>query len=121
MSFDQPCTLGATMIAAGIDRPRMVTRRIASRSTARLSALRTRMSLNGFLPLTFEYFSSSLNWSMPMKMVRFSAPSSTLSFGSFCRRVDVLHRQVGDQVDVAGEQRRDARRVGLDRRVDHVA
>ncbi len=32
----------------------------------------------------------------------------------------VLRWQVGDEVDVAGEQGRDARRVGLDRRVDDV-
>ena len=96
MSGVWPCTPGATMMPAGIDRPRIVTRLIASRSTAMLSAWRTRTSLNGFLPLTSEYFSSSLCWSMPMKMVRTSWPSSTFSFGSLRRRVHVLRRQVGD-------------------------
>ncbi len=74
------------MIAAGMESPRIVTRLIASRSTATFSAFLTRMSLNGFLPLTLEYFSSGLNWSMPMKMVRTSWPSSTLSLGSLRRR-----------------------------------
>ena len=32
----------------------------------------------------------------------------------------VLRRRVVDEVDLAGEQRRDARRVGDDRRVDHL-
>ena len=66
------------MMAAGIDRPRITTRLIASRSTAMLSAWRTRTSLNGFLPLTFEYSSSSRFWSMPRKMVRNSGPCITL-------------------------------------------
>ena len=65
------------MIAAGIDSPRMIVRWMPGRSTARFSALRTRTSLNGFLPLTLEPASSSENWSMPMKMVRTSWPSST--------------------------------------------
>ena len=37
------------------------------------------MSLKGFLPLTFEYNSSSRVWSMPMKMVRNSGPVITLA------------------------------------------
>ena len=65
----------------------MVARLIASRSTARFSASRTRLSLNGFLPLTSLYFSSGLNWSSAMKMVRTSWPSSTLSLGSPRSRV----------------------------------
>src|SRR6266850_605385 len=96
-----------------MDRPRMVTRLIASRSTARFRALRTRTSLKGFLPLTLAYLSSSLCWSMPMKMVRVSMPSSTFRLG-------VLRRQVRHEIDVAGEQCRDARLIGLDRRVHHV-
>ena len=37
------------------------------------------MSLNGFLPLMFEYSSSSRAWSMPRKMVRSSGPVRTLA------------------------------------------
>src|ERR1043165_7901150 len=122
----------------GIDIPRMVTGLIASRSTAMLSALRTRMSLNGFLPFTFEYLSSSLCWSIAMKMVRFSSPSSTLSFGSLRRRSTSCtgrsvtrstspERSAAPRVaagvlgpSVRGEERRHARGVGLDRAVDDV-
>ena len=60
MSGVLPLTPGATMMPAGIDRPRMVLRLIASRSMAMLSAWRTRLSANGFLPLTLLYFSSGL-------------------------------------------------------------
>ena len=66
MSGELPLTPGATMMPAGIDRPRMVLRLMASRSMAIDSASRTRLSLNGFLPLTSLYFSSGLNWSSAM-------------------------------------------------------
>ena len=46
---------------------------------ASYSALRTRMSLNGFLPFTLLYSNSSRDWSMPMKTMRFSGPSITFT------------------------------------------
>ena len=67
------------MMLAGTDSPRMMLRLMASRSMATFNASRTRLSLNGFLPLTLEYFSSLLPWSSAMKMVRTSGPSTTLS------------------------------------------
>ena len=94
------------MMPAGIDRPRMMLRLMASRSMAMFSASRTRLSLNGFLPLTLEYFSSLLPWSSAMKIVRTSGPSRTFSFLSVRSLCDVLRRQVGDHVDVARQQRR---------------
>ena len=60
----------------------MVLRLIASRSMAIDSASRTRLSLNGFLPLTLLNFSSGLYSSSAMKMVRTSWPSRIFSFGS---------------------------------------
>ena len=66
MSGELPFTPGATMMPAGIDRPRIVVRLIVSRSMARFRASRTRLSLNGFLPFTSEYFNSSLPWSSAM-------------------------------------------------------
>ena len=86
MSGECPFTPGATMMAAGSDMPRMMLRLIASRSIATFNASRTRLSLNGFLPFTSEYFSSSLPWSRATKIVRTSWPSSTLSFDSLRNR-----------------------------------
>ena len=43
------------LVPVGADRPRITARLIASTSMARYSASRTRMSWNGFLPLTLEY------------------------------------------------------------------
>ena len=54
---------------------------------------------------------------MPRKMVRFSGPRLTLMLGGLLQAVDVLHRHVLDEIDLAREQRRDARGVGLDRQV----
>ena len=63
---------------AGHDTPRITERLMASTSMAWYSALRTRMSLNGFLPLTSEYSNSSRAWSIPRKMVRSSGPCTTV-------------------------------------------
>ena len=41
-------------------------------------AWRTRLSLNGFLPLTDVYGDSSRHWSKPRKMMRVSVPSAIL-------------------------------------------
>ena len=57
---------------------------------------------------------------MPRKMVRFSAPSRILSFGVRLQARQVLRRRVEHEVDLAREQRGDARGVGLDRRVDDL-
>ena len=64
----------------------MVVDLIASMSIAWYNAWRTRLSLNGFLPFTLEYSSSSRFWSMPMKTIRFSVPSSTLMLESCFNR-----------------------------------
>ena len=56
---------------------------------------------------------------MPMNTIRFSVPSSTLMPGRLRETRHVLRRRVVDEVDLAREERRDARRVGDDRRVDH--
>ncbi len=82
MSGALPFTPGATMMPAGTDRPRIVARLMASRSMASDIASRTRLSLNGFLPVTLLPLSCSLPWSMPMKIVRVSLPSATFNFGS---------------------------------------
>ena len=56
----------------------MTERLMPSTSIAWYMALRTRISLNGFLPLTSEYSSSSRAWSMPRKIVRSSGPCTTV-------------------------------------------
>ena len=70
----------------GTEEPRITLLWIASMSIAWYIAWRTRTSLNGFLPFTFEYRSSSRYWSMPRKMVRFSLPSTTFALPPDCRR-----------------------------------
>ena len=90
-------------------------------SIAWYSAWRTRLSLNGFLPLTFEYSSSSRAWSMPMKTMRFSRPSSTLHAG--CLRLSLgtscaggsSTKSISPEISAAMRVR-----VGLDRRVDDL-
>ena len=52
---------------------------------------------------------------MPRKMVRFSGPRLTLRLGVFSSAIDVLHRHVLHEIDLAREQRGDARGVRLDR------
>ncbi len=74
------------MMPAGSDSPRIVFRLIASRSIAIDSASRTRLSLNGFLPLTSLYFSSGLYSSSAMKIVRTSWPSTIFSLPSLRSR-----------------------------------
>ena len=59
---------------------------IASISMAWAKAWRTRTSLKGFLPLMFEYRSSSRTWSKPRKMVRASGPVSGRAPGALLRR-----------------------------------
>ncbi len=108
------------MMPAGTDWPRMTARLIASRSMAMLMACRTRLSANGFLPLTLEVCSSGEPTFMPKKMVRFSGPRLTLRFGRLLQPVDVLHRHVLHEIDLARQQRRDARGVGLDHEIGDV-
>ena len=55
----------------------MMLRWMAARSMARLSASRTRLSANGFLPFTLLCLSSGLPMSGARKMVRTSGPFST--------------------------------------------
>ncbi len=49
--------------------------------------------------------------------MRFSGPEIDLEAGVLLEPVDVLHRHVLDEIDLAGEQSCDARGVGLDRQV----
>ena len=69
------------MAPVGLDSPRIVTRCSAVVSMAWYSALRTRRSLSGFLPLMLLPGSSSRNWSSARYTVRFSTISITLSWG----------------------------------------
>ena len=82
----QPATCGATRVPVGWLRPRMVTRWSESLSIAWYSALRTRKSLSGFLPLMFDPGNSSRCWSIPKKMVRLSTPSITLRLALLRKR-----------------------------------
>ena len=52
--------------------------------------------------------------------MRFSAPSTTLTLRVCRRRGDVLRRRIEHEVDLARQQRRYARAVLLDRRVDDL-
>ena len=74
-------TCGAIIEPVGTASPRIVARWIASMSIAWYIAWRTRLSLNGFLPLTFVYGVSSRHWSKPKKMIRVSVPSAILICG----------------------------------------
>ena len=74
------------MAPVGLDMPRMVTRCSVALSMAWYSALRTRRSLSGFLPLTLLPGSSSRNWSRARYTVRFSTISNTLRAGLALRR-----------------------------------
>ncbi len=69
------------MAPVGLDIPRMDTRCSVAPSMAWYSALRTRRSFSGLLPLTLLPGSSSRNWSMARYTVRFSTISMTLRFG----------------------------------------
>ena len=102
------------MMPAGTDWPRITARLMASRSMAMLMAWRTRLSANGFLPLTLEVLSSGEATSMPKKMVRFSGPMLTFRLAVFSRAVDVLRRHVLHEIDLARQQGGDAGGVGLD-------
>jgi hypothetical protein len=82
----------------------MVTRWIALDVDRLVQRLAHRRSFSGFLPLTLEPGSSSRNWSMPKKMVRFSAPSITFSWGCAQAR-QVLRARVEDDVHLARQQR----------------
>ena len=73
-------------LPVGTENPRITCMRIASISIACAMAWRTLTSLNGFLPLTLLYASSSRPWSMPRKMTRFSGPSMIFTRGSRFRR-----------------------------------
>ena len=57
---------------------------------------------------------------MPMNTIRFSVAFEHLDAGRLREPRHVLRRRVVDEVDLARDQRGDARRVGDDRRVDHL-
>ena len=89
-------------------------------SIAWYSAWRTRLSLNGFLPLTFEYRSSSRRLVHAEEHDPVLDALDHLDAGRLRQARHVLRRRVVDEVDLAGDQRGDARRVGDDRRVDDL-
>ena len=76
------------------------------------------MSLKGFLPLTFEYSSSSRTLIHAEEDGADFRPCQHRALRTRIDARDVLDRNRLDHVDLAGQQRGDARCVGADRRED---
>ena len=88
---------------------------ISSTSIALKKASRTRTSLNGFLPLTFEYSNSSRSVVHAEEDGADFRSLEHLRVGAGIHARNILNRNRLDDIDFARQQRGDARGIGADR------
>ena len=118
MSLLAPNITGGSSSPAGTATPPMMRATIASRSMALEIASRTRLSRNGFLPSVPATPGGRLVDIVEMQVDDAVGEAFHDLEAGWLDPREVLDRHVLDQVDVAGQQRRDARAGAGDRAED---